>query len=252
MGGGKAKGKPVVATTKKDSWVGQLLSPEPVYGVFMQNDTKNPPQPVIRVQGQGRFTSSPDVVVLGLAVTSCHPSYAAAVSELNEKLDLLRAALTAAGVDAKALKTTSFNISIENDYVNARHVFRGFSGTHGLELREPFDQKRLAQLFDAISASKANAQLTLTFTVSNPEEIKKRLLQDAVKNARAAAECIAEAAGQTLGSILSIEYGWSEIRLTSSPASLASGVVCESAPHLEPADFESEDTVQVAWELCSK
>jgi uncharacterized protein len=252
MGGGKAKGKPLVEATKKDSWVGQLLSPRPVNGVFMQNDTKNLPQPVIRVQGQGRITSTPDVVVLGLSVTSLRPTYAVAVSELNEKFELLRAALPAADVDAKALKTTSFDISITNDYVNGRHVFRGFSGTHGLELRRPFEQKRLARLFDAISASKANAQLTLTFTISNPEEIKKRVLQDAVKNARAAAECIAEASGQTLGSILSIEYGWSEIRLTSSPASLAYGAVCESAPHLEPADFKSEDTVQVAWELCSK
>jgi uncharacterized protein YggE len=237
---------------KKISWVGQLLSLQVVYGVFMKNDTMNPPQPVIRVKGQGRITSTPDVVILGLAVTSLHSKYGAAVSGLNKNFELLRNALTGVGVDPKELKTTSFNISIDYAYVKGRNVFRGFSGTHGLELRQPFEQRRLAQLFDAISASKANAQLTLAFTVSNPEEIKQRVLQDAVKNARASAECIAEAADQTLGSIVSIDYSWSEIRITSDSARFAPPLACASAPDLEPADFESEDTVQLAWEISSK
>jgi uncharacterized protein YggE len=188
-------------------------------------------------------------VVLSFTVTSEDRDYGKTIEGLNTRLDALRRSVAEAGEDTKALKTTSFTVSIKNDYVDNRHVFRGFCGEHRLELRMAFDQTRLGRLFSVISSSAARPQLSLAFTVSDPEAIRHRVLEDAVRNAHRRAEVIAAASHQTLGKIIAIDYGYTEIRVSSDQYALESAATCEGAPEIEPSDIESTDTVQIAWEI---
>ena len=54
---------------------------------------------------------------------------------------------------------------------------------------------------------------------------------------------------RTLGAIVAIDYGYTEIRVSSDPYSLESPAVCDGAPEIEPSEIESADTVQIAWEI---
>jgi len=207
----------------------------------------------IRVQGKGSVSSAPDMVDLGLELTSRKPDYNDAVAESAKRLDLLRRSLPKADLLPDDLKTRAFSVSIAEEYVASRRVFRGYDVRHRLSLRIPFDRKQLGRVLAAVTASRAMALLSLSFTVSDPEEVKRRVLEDAVRNARSRAETIAVAAGKKLGAIRSIEYGHAEIRIYSEEYSLhAPCAPASPMMNFQPADIESGDTVLIVWELEGK
>jgi uncharacterized protein YggE len=209
-----------------------------------------PNPPLIRVQGSGHAASTPDTVILGLELVSEHKDYGKATADAGRKLELLRAALPKAGLTAEQLKTESFNIGVERDYNAGTYTFRAYSVKHHLNLRLPFEPVQLGRVLAAVTASNAKANLSLTFTVADAEEVKRRVLEDAVRNARNRAEVIAAAAGQKLGAIHAIEYGHTEILIRPAVHEM-SGACEEPAMNLDlnPADIEAEDTVLMAWEL---
>lgn len=206
--------------------------------------------PLIRVQGSGQVSVTPDTVILELELVSEHRDYGKATADAGRKLEMLRASLPKAGLDPEQLKTDSFNIGVERDYAGGTYTFRAYSVKHGLSLRLPFEPAHLGRVLAAVTGSKTQANISLTFTVADPEAVKRRVLEEAVRNARSRAEVIATAAGQKLGAIHAIEYGHTEILIRS--AVHAMGEVCE-APTMEmdlkPSDIEAEDTVLVVWEL---
>lgn len=208
--------------------------------------------PIIRVQGRGCVSTSPDEVVLTLVIAHEDRDYGKAVAGMNQRVEALRRAVAQAEEDPKALKTTSFQITTENDYVHGRHQFRGFCGEHRLELRLAFEHSRLGRVFSAVAGSDAKPQISMAFCSSDPEAIRQRVLADAVGNARRRAEVIAAAAGRKLGRIVAMDYGYTEIRVSSDQYAMGAGAVAEAPLELEPAEIESSDTVQIAWELAER
>lgn len=209
----------------------------------------NPHAPLIRVQGSGKVSVSPDTVIIELRLHVEDPDYATATQEAERKLGLLRSALPRVNLAVEELKTESLQISTASDYIAGVQVFRAFNVDHYLSLRLPFDPKSLGRVLGALAASKTQASLSLAFTVADPEAVKHRLLENAVGNARSRAEVIARAAGLQLGCIHSIDYGRSEIMIRSEQHIISEA--CEEPPNmnLNPADLETEDTVHMAWEL---
>jgi uncharacterized protein YggE len=209
-----------------------------------------PNPPLIRVQGSGQVSSSPDTVILGLELISEHKDYGKATADAGRKLDLLRVALPKANLSAEQLKTESFNVGVERDYQAGAYSFRAYSVKHHLSLRLPFEPVQLGRVLAAVTASNAKANLSLTFTVADPEEVKRRVLEDAVRNARSRAEVIARAAGQKLGAIRAIEYGHTEIVVSSAMHNLREGSESSAMDlDLNPADIEVGDMLLVVWEL---
>lgn len=208
--------------------------------------------PLIRVQGNGQVASTPDTVILGLELISEHRDYGKATADAARKLEFLRAALPKADLTTEQLKTDTFNVGVERDYEAGKYIFKGYSVKHGLSLRLPFDPAHLGRVLAAVTGSNAKANLSLSFTVDDPEAVKRQVLEAAVRNARSRAEVIATAAGQKLGAIHAIEYGHTEILIRSEPHLLSTA--CEGSTmdmdlDLNPADIEADDTVLVAWEL---
>ena len=82
--------------------------------------------------------------------------------------------------------------------------------------------------------------------------MRRRVLADAVRVAKANALVLADAAGVQLGPLQHIEYGWAEIRIEEAKA----GVLCESAapssnydPDIEPEDVTADDTVTLVYAI---
>ena len=108
----------------------------------------------------------------------------------------------------------------------------------------------LGRVLAVLAASKTQANLSLIFTVADPEAVKRRVLEDAVNNARSRAEIIARAAGQRLGPVQAIEYGHTEIFIGSEPHGLNIYSDTEArSMDLKPADLQASDTVLVTWEI---
>lgn len=206
---------------------------------------------IIRVQGKGRVFQSPDRVRVAFSITGKDADFTKAVEQGNLKIEALRVVAESCGIARTEMKTISFDIEEETKYDSGRRHHIGFICEHKLSVCLPIDQDLLGHFLSAVIQSKAKPEMTLTFEVSDTEELKQKVLANAVENAKRRAQTIATASGVTLGSIQQIEYGYSEIRISSEPVimemhDVASGPI---APDFEPDDVEAEDTVTITWEI---
>ncbi|MEI6305736.1 MAG: SIMPL domain-containing protein, partial [Deltaproteobacteria bacterium] len=192
----------------------------------------------IRVQGKGSVSQAPDRIRIAFTVKDTNLDFAKAIEGSNERIDNIRAAAQKTGIDPKLLKTGHFDVSEATDYVNSRRVPIGFLATHVIQIELPIDKEILGKFLTAVIRSKSQPEVNLAFTVSNPEDLRQRVLTDAIGNAKRRAETIAAASGVNLGNIENIEYGYTEVRVSSADNSM---VCCESALSDAAPDFEPDD-----------
>ena len=69
------------------------------------------------------------------------------------------------------------------------------------------------------------------------------------------AKVLAEAAGVSLGDIVTIDYSWDELEIVSRPVercmmSAANDIADSYQMDIEPDDIEVSDTVTILWEIC--
>jgi uncharacterized protein len=215
-------------------------------------------QGTIEVRGQGRATVDPDVAVVALTISVIRDSYSKTMTTLNDQIDTLRDELSEQGIDREQLKTTGFGIEEhyelqerKNYKTDSKPIFAGFDGTHSLELRLPVDTDLLNRVLMAVADSETDARFSLSFTIRDPTRIKRKMLAAGVREARADAEAMAEAAGASLGAVLHIDYTWNEVHFTSevtySAPEMSEGH--SAMPDIEPNSISGSEEVRVQWEL---
>jgi uncharacterized protein YggE len=207
----------------------------------------------IQVQGKGNVSQAPDRLHIVFTISHTRKEFSESVEGCNERTEAVRRAISEVGRDEFELKTTNFNIREQTDYVKGRNVHLGFMATHQTTLELPIDKPLIGRLLSAVICGEAKPSVQLIFTVSDPESLKQRVLADAVGNAKRRAETIVQAAQLRLGKIERVDYGYSEIRVSSGPYDMdfASPEVkfAQMAPDINPRDIESEDTVKITWSL---
>lgn len=168
---------------------------------------------IITVTGTASESTAPDQTELSLTLDVKNKDYSTMMSEASEKADALISALTDVGFGKSDIKTAEFNISSDYDNVQTengswKRQFAGYRLTHRLHLAFSYDMKLLNDAVNAAAACKnVNPELSISFSVKDMEQVNRRLLAAAVKDARAKAEVIAEAAGVSLGELCEINYG---------------------------------------------
>ena len=203
----------------------------------------------IRVQGHGSVFQAPDRIRISLTIDENAPAYGAAIEGSNERIAAIRASSQKCGIDPELLRTSRFDIRDDTEYTAGRTVHVGFIATHAVTVDLPFNQDLVGKFLSSLSSSKADPSVGISFSVSDPESLKQRVLADAVANATARAETIAKAAGIRLGGIENIEYGYAEIRVSSETHEMGSSVLCDSAPDIRPEAIDAEDTVTITWAI---
>ena len=208
-------------------------------------------EPRISVKGVGNVSLPPDLTVILFEMSARSYEYGETVVDLNERLANLREKLSGVGVDPKQLKTTRFNVDADHRWEKEKRVFNGWLAKHHLRLELSIDRDLLNRVFEAITTGKAQTEFSIQFEVRDKAAVRDAVLADATRSARRNAETIASAAGCRLGKVVSMEYGWSEIRFESVNYCLASGPEEDALAPLdaEPEDVEAQDSVTVVWEL---
>lgn len=211
----------------------------------------------ITVKGVGSVKTKPDYVVISLSLKGEDMDYVTAVNKANEKIELLKRALSSIGFDADDLKTLNF--SARTVYKNVRKgyeyssVFAGYVVDYQLKLAFDFTPKRLSEALTSIANSGADAEFSISFTVKEPEKVAGELLISATENARQKAEVLVRASGKSLGELISIDYNWAEIDVISRSSyavAAAPNMLREAAvPEFTPDDIESRDSVTFIWEI---
>lgn len=216
----------------------------------------------IRVAGRGKISVSPDTIRLPVTAEGTFPDYAETMKRSAEDTEAVRAALAAAGLDPKDLKTSHFGVntvyeSVQDKNGEWKQRFAGYRYEHRMTIRFPLDNEVLGRVLAQLAQCSAAATFSVEHTVKDPEKVRTKLLKQAVADSRKKAETLTRAAGVTLGEVVRIDYAWGADEIVARPMNAmmrSKAMVMEEAlgsfdMAMEAEDIDVEDTVTVIWTI---
>ncbi len=205
---------------------------------------------VIKVQGKGHVSVQPDLVTLAFTVESKAMDYGECISLLHARTENLRVSMTKSGLDRVSLKTSAFNVSTDSYYDEGKRHFSGYKASHKMNIELPADKTLISKVLYHVAQGHSGTDIELNFSVKDKDALRKKVLEQAVLAAKANAETLAAAAGISLGKLVQMDYGWTEVRFYETDA----GVNCcqeveEPDYDIEPEDVKAEDNVTLVYEI---
>ena len=203
----------------------------------------------IRVTGKGKLAVKPDLIELTLSIKDIKKEYDELLKRSSSATNEVKELLEKIGFERK-------NINSYRDK-NDKWVeeFKGYSFIHKMKIEFEANNKMLGRVLYTLSKSTSYPSFSISYTVSNPEKYKNKLLENAINNSKEKAIVLANASGVKLGNILSIDYSWSELRISSSPFENKKWFFEEDNDEsdyvidVEIDDIDVTDTVTVIWNI---
>ena len=162
----------------------------------------------LTVTGEGRVAQAPDMASVSLGVTTEGKTAAEALAANSTALAAVMARLTQAGIAPGDLQTSglSLNPNWQNDSSTGGSRISGYIASNMLTVRvRALDG--LGNVLDAAVKDGANTLNGVNFGLADPSPVEAEARKRAVADAKARAAVLAEAAGVTLGPIVTITEG---------------------------------------------
>lgn len=179
----------------------------------------------ITVNGEGMTSAAPDLAWVNVGVQHRAATAAEAVALMSEGMAAVLAELDAEGVAPADIQTGQLSLYpnyADSSYDSSGEV-TGFTASIAVDVRVR-DLDRVGAILDAVVSDGANTFGGIRFDLTDPSGAYDEARREAVADARAKAELYAEAAGVTLGDLVSL----SENGFFAAPVF--------AAPRLEAAD----------------
>lgn len=172
------------------------------------NQAAQPPLRSVSVSGAGTANLVPDIAYIYVGVHTEKISASEAVAENNAQTQKMIQSLRDFGIDAKDIRTTNFSIYPFDKYdpltgTSTGEKYYSVDNTVYVTVR---DLDKLGELLDTVIAAGANTVNSVQFDVANKDEALKQARADAVKDAMAKAQELADAAGVSIGEIQTISF----------------------------------------------
>lgn len=163
--------------------------------------------PMISVTGTGTVEAAPDIATLSIGVTTQGATAAEALGANSAATEAVIARLAAAGIEPRDLQTSNLSLNPNwTGYDVSNPTISGYVAANLLTVRVR-QLDTLGAVLDAAVTDGANTLNGLTFGLADPEPVLNEARKEAVADARAKAALLAEAAGVTLGKLVSISEG---------------------------------------------
>jgi uncharacterized protein len=158
----------------------------------------------VTTAGEGMVQAVPDRAWVSITAESRAGNPREAQRRNAEAMTPVLDKLRAAGIPGDAIRTTSYDLQQEWDFVNGRRVSRGYVARNSVDVRvDAID--RVGELLEIAVSSGATSVGGVRFDVKDLAKLEREALRLAVADARAKAETMVEAAGRTIQRILRIE-----------------------------------------------
>jgi uncharacterized protein YggE len=162
----------------------------------------------IVVSGEGTVSAAPDMATVFVGVSRQARRAGDALQEASKGAAAVLARLESEGIAPRDIQTRNIGLSPQYARSNDGSPPRvtGYVASNDLMVRV-LDFDRLGAVLDAIVADGANAMNGLYFDIQERGDLEQIARAQAVGVAREKAEVLAEAAGVTLGAVLTISEG---------------------------------------------
>ena len=165
-----------------------------------------PTEPVVITRGEGLVTAVPDRAWITVGAESRANTAREAQSRNVEAMSPVMAKLKSAGVPAEAIRTVSYDVQYEWDFVNGKRVGRGYVARNTIEVRID-NVERVGEFLEIAVGSGATSLGGIRFDLKDQAKLEREALRLAVADARAKAEAAAAGAGRVVASIVRVEEG---------------------------------------------
>ncbi|WP_246333098.1 SIMPL domain-containing protein [Aureimonas mangrovi] len=165
--------------------------------------------PRVTVVGEGEAHAAPDLAVTNLTVLRTAETAEAAVTDANGAIAAVTDAVREMGIESRDVQTGRFSITPQYRYENRQDGTSAPPELVGYEVRNTLtvrvrDLDRLGDLLDRAVELGVNEGGDIAFQIEDPSSLQNEARRQAVERARASAEVLADAAGQSLGRIIRI------------------------------------------------
>ncbi|MGI6642621.1 MAG: SIMPL domain-containing protein [Bacillota bacterium] len=165
---------------------------------------------LITVTGEAQTQVKPDSAIAQFGVENMAQTAQEAQRYNAQKMTEVVNALVASGVAKDDIQTSNFSLYPQYEWqereTGSKQVLVGFrcNNTVSVKVR---NISKLGDIIDAAANAGANSIGGISFGLEDSEAVKNRMLAEAVKNARAKANVMAEAAGVTIIGVHSMSDG---------------------------------------------
>ncbi len=172
-----------------------------------ERQSPNADHGTITVGGTGRVSVQPDVADLRLGLSVARPTVDAARAVATETMDAILAAMDAAGLDRRDVRTAVLSVQPRYDYRGDHSpVLTGYELANVVEVTVR-DVARLGDVIDGALGAGATSMDSLSFRLADPVPAEREARMRAMAAARARADVLAEAAGLTIVGVSDIVEG---------------------------------------------
>ena len=172
-----------------------------------RTQSADPNEGSIVVTGTGRVALAPDVADLRLGVTVARPTVDAARRDAATTMDAILAAVDAAGVPRRDVRTSLLSVQPRYDYRDGKPpTLTGYELANVVEVTVR-DLARLGDVVDGTLGAGATSMDGLSFRVADPAPAEREARVLAMAAARARADVLAEAAGLRILGVSSVVEG---------------------------------------------
>jgi len=205
----------------------------------------------ITVSGEGKATGQPDIAILSLGISTLRPTVAEARNEAASTMQKVIDSLKGNGVAEKDIQSAQYSIYPEYDYsIVASQKLLGYRITNTVTIKVR-DIDKTSDVLDGATA--AGGDLTqvqgISFTIDEPDALRDQAREDAVKDAKARAQRLADTAGVKLGDPISITESSVSPPVPMRDALLGGAAEANTATPIQPGELDIDLTVQVVFAI---
>ncbi|MEM1409545.1 MAG: SIMPL domain-containing protein [Pseudomonadota bacterium] len=221
-------------------------------GLIIQPSDAPQKQRSISVRGEAVVTAVPDIAVLSFGVSVSQPTSTAAFEQASIKTNAVIAALKDAGIEDRDVQTEQVSlrpIYAENDRGRRdRNVIVAYEAYQGLVVRLR-QIKSAGSVIDAAVRAGANGLNSFQMTIDDTAGLRDEARVVAVKNAVGKASRMAEAAGASLGPVLSLSANDNNRPRPMARGALMAMEEVDAAPSIEAGEQTIQVTVNATFSL---
>jgi uncharacterized protein len=209
---------------------------------------------VIHVTADAAVQRVPDRAVIHLAVETLAPTAREATTANAQAMDRVLAAVRNVGIPDARIRTT--RIELHPRYDSSRRpdagppAIVGYQATNQVIVQVD-DLDRVGRVVDAAVTAGANRVTGIAFEIRDPDPAYHEALRLAVARARAEAQVLADALGESLGPALQVSTGSRPAPLMGREFARMEMDMAAAAPPVQPGELDVRAMVSITYRIGS-
>ncbi|MDO8265017.1 MAG: SIMPL domain-containing protein [Candidatus Parcubacteria bacterium] len=228
-------------------------------GKYIGQEIEN--RTTISVSGTGEIFAIPDLAIVDFAVVTEAKTAEASLASNSVKMNAVIESMKKQGIDEKDIKTTGFSIYPRYEYQKQSiggyyYPPEGVRTLVGYEVQQSLNVKirnlsDVGRIIEGATTAGANEVNSLQFTIENEDDLKIQAREEAIKEAKTAANKLADELGVKLVKIVSFNENsylpyFSDMK---EAYGYGGGTMPASAPEIEPGQNKISSTVNIVYEI---